>query len=245
MEFNLYPSPSFGVVTPFVFNSERKEFCRLFRIKNDIKTITVKYKNEKLLIKGLKKEKLFGRRMPDRDKLLSYIKKKSSKEFVNYVENNFILASFSLSKEEALVRTIIKQVISAKQAKKLLSLFIKTYGYYDNSLYSFPSIDDIKKIKVDELRKMGFGFKSHRIIDSINQLNNNENISNIKGIGKWSKEILDVELNKDFYYYPFWDISSNKINKLLGFNPTSVSLKNRNLAADLHLYSLSFFEAIS
>ena len=242
MEFNLYPRPTLELVTPFVFDSNTKEFCRLFKHKNEIKKITVKSKNEKFYINGIKKEKLFGKRIPDRKKLLNYLKKRSSKEFLNYIENNLILPSFSLSPEEALVRTIIKQLISAKQARRLISIFIQTFGYYKDNLYFFPNIDDIKEIKISELQKLGFGFKAERIINGINQFNTDKNFSNIKGIGKWSKEILNVELNKDFCYYPFWDISSNKINKLLGFNPLTIALRNRELAGDLHLYSLSFFE---
>lgn len=242
MEFSLYPCPTNDIVTPFVYSKTKKEYSRLFKDGAKFKTVKIKFENGNVMLDGLDEERLFGKRIPERDKLLEFVKARSSWEFIEYVENNYVMPAFALSPEEALVRTIIKQVISARQAKKLMSDFIKAFGSFSQDMYAFPSKEQIESIEVDKLQKMGLGFKSKRIVASVAGLDLSESYTKIPGIGRWSAEMLNVEFNKDYCYYPFWDISSDKISRLLGFDTRQICDSNRKLAADLHLYSLSYFE---
>jgi DNA-3-methyladenine glycosylase II len=134
------------------------------------------------------------------------------------------IASASLG--ESLIKAIIRQVISATQAKKLLHLFITKYGItwaHNGTTYlSFPELELISQLSLDELTLCGFGYKA-RIIQqtarSILTTNLEEEVNNVssetaiallqnlKGVGYWTAHVAICDLRGDWSLYPFNDLA--------------------------------------
>ena len=108
----------------------------------------------------------------------------------------------SASIEEALFKSIIRQVITAKQAKKIIHRFVtefgKCYEYEGITCYCFPSASDVVEISQERLISCGLGFKAQRlksiaegILDyglyiSSSVSANLSTLKEMKGIGEWT-----------------------------------------------------------
>lgn len=134
------------------------------------------------------------------------------------------ITSFSLG--EALIKAIIRQVITVGHAKKLTDTFIKRYGerqvYDSRTYYDFPPLEAIAKISLEELQAEGLGFKA-RVVQraALSILENDlevkvanmtpeevlDKLTSIKGIGRWTAHVTLCDLFADWSHYPFEDLA--------------------------------------
>jgi len=248
MLFRIYPYPKDDICTPFIKGVNSKTFVRGVLCKNRIKKIELQLNGTgDLRISGIDKKAIVGKRLPDRKKILEYIVQKSkiAKSFLKYIESVVVIPTFPLSKEEAFVKTVIRQVIRAKMAKIQFSFFIKTFGIKQSGIYCFPNAELLRKLSVSELEAMGYGFKANRIISGIKSLLNNPkiDIDCIRGVGPWSSRVIKSEVSKNYTLYPFFDLSCQKIYEVTGVDLLRLSRHDRILAGDVYIYSASFLEA--
>jgi DNA-3-methyladenine glycosylase II len=134
------------------------------------------------------------------------------------------IASGSLG--EALIKAIIRQVISAPHAKKLLHRFITRDGttlIHDGTIYyGFLGLETISQLSIDELISCGLGYKARIILQtarSIIETNLVEEIKifsseaatallqNLKGVGHWTAQVAMCDLRGDWSLYPFDDLA--------------------------------------
>lgn len=134
------------------------------------------------------------------------------------------LASPSLG--EALIKAIIRQVITANHARKLLDAFIRRYGeqhtYQGTTYYHFPSLETIATLPIDDLKACGLGFKAkvvrdtagsileQGLEDNVRQVSHEEALcilQSIKGIGRWSARVALCDLFGWWQGYPFEDLA--------------------------------------
>jgi 3-methyladenine DNA glycosylase/8-oxoguanine DNA glycosylase len=132
----------------------------------------------------------------------------------------------SLSLGEALMKAIIRQVITANHAKKLTDAFIRRYGerqIYDGKTYhDFPSLETIAKISLEDLQTEGLGFKAKVVQWTARSLLENDLeakiahmapqealalLTSIKGIGRWTAHVALCDWLADWSYYPFEDLA--------------------------------------
>ena len=132
----------------------------------------------------------------------------------------------SLSLGEALMKAIIRQVITANHAKKLTDAFIRRYGerqvHAGKTYYDFPSLEAISRIPLEDLQTEGLGFKA-KVVQSValHLLENDieatiaqmapeearERLISIKGIGRWTSHVALCDLHADWSFYPFEDLA--------------------------------------
>lgn len=134
------------------------------------------------------------------------------------------LASPSLG--EALIKAIIRQVITANHARKLIDTFIRRYGehhtYQGTTYYHFPSLETIAALALEDLKACGLGFKAKvvqetavRILeqgleDSVRRVPHEEALcilQSIKGVGRWSARVALCDLFGWWQGYPFEDLA--------------------------------------
>jgi len=248
MEFKLYPHPEDGICTPFIKVPERNVYSRYFNHNSSKRVVSIMNKKESSFfsIIGCDEKKIIGERRVDRKVILDYLLQVQSVscEFLDYVMNTYVLPTFPISKEEAFIKTVIRQVISARQAKRVFSEFVKKFGYKKNGLYGFPTLEQLEKITINDLRKIGLGFKAERISSGINMLKRirTGEFVQIDGIGRWSKAVLAVEAHKDYSFYPFWDKSGEKIKTNCGVDLVKIAQESEDLAGDIYVYAASYME---
>jgi DNA-3-methyladenine glycosylase II len=132
----------------------------------------------------------------------------------------------SASLEEAIVKAIIRQVISAGHAKTLIHRFITRFGEcyeYEGFLcYRFPTPERIIASPLEDLISCGLGFKAKLIKSVIEKLEEDglrgmlgnasinttlEHLQGIKGIGQWTAHITVSDITGDWSLYPFDDLA--------------------------------------
>jgi DNA-3-methyladenine glycosylase II len=132
----------------------------------------------------------------------------------------------SLSLGEAIMKAIIRQVITAGQAKKLIDSFIIRHGekVVDNgqSYYNFPTVEAIARIPVEELQTEGLGFKARVIHQTALHILERDwevrvakqspaealdLLTTIKGVGRWTARVAVCDLFADWSLYPFEDLA--------------------------------------
>ena len=135
---------------------------------------------------------------------------------------------------EALIKGIIRQVISASQAKKVLHQFVtrlgSCYDYANLTYYNFPTLEQITQLPLEELSDCGLGFKA-KVIKHVAQRLLEENfeqqvlqssspdavllLQKLKGIGDWTAHVAICDFLHDWSQYPFGDLAVRKWAKLL------------------------------
>jgi DNA-3-methyladenine glycosylase II len=132
----------------------------------------------------------------------------------------------SLSLGEAITKAIIRQVITAGHAKKLIDSFIRRHGEraVDNgwSYYDFPTIEAIARIPVEELQAEGLGFKAKVIhqtalyileqdwetkVAKQSPVEALDMLTSMKGIGRWTAHVAVCDLFANWSLYPFEDLA--------------------------------------
>ena len=134
------------------------------------------------------------------------------------------IASASLG--EAVIKAVIRQVISAPQAKKLLHRFITQYGptleYGGATMYGFPSLACMVDLVPEALLSCGLGYKA-RIIpriardlleqgweEQLPQISTETAVTllqHVKGIGRWTARVAMCDLTGDWSVYPYEDLA--------------------------------------
>lgn len=134
------------------------------------------------------------------------------------------IASASLG--EAVIKAVIRQVISAQHARRLTYRFVELYGptcSYEGSIYTdFPSLEAVARMSPDDLRACGLGYKAPllpRIAHDLLQMQIEERLDHIssteaiallqsvKGIGRWTACVAMCDLRGDWSVYPFEDLA--------------------------------------
>ncbi|MCU0289238.1 MAG: nucleoside 2-deoxyribosyltransferase [Acidobacteria bacterium] len=249
--FKLFPQPDDEICTPFIYQKDDGIYTRLMEEKSDTQWISIAKNGKNFLVSGVEKEKLIGQRSISRERILDFISLNPSTNgnFLNYVRENTVIPTFTLSLHEALIKVLIKQLIGAKQAKKIFSAFIKNFGYNSNKGYAFPSIKVLKGLSLEDLKSMKLGYKAPRILEIIRQISQDDILKpqdflskKIKGLGPWSQDILRMEFAKDYAFYPFYDLSGEKIFDECGVDLNHISKYDRGFAGDIYVYAASFLE---
>lgn len=252
MDFKIYPQPVGDHCTPFIYDIQQRTYSRYYYNGSSFNLIAVSlsYDNNKpqVNVNGISKEILVGKKEPNKDKIFDYLKhnKGVSSCFLSYIRNTVVIPTYSITPEEAVIRIIIRQLINAKSAKKLFSNFVKIFGFQQDGIYGFPNPKQLEYVSLNDLNEIGLGFKSDRILSSIALINSQKSgeISRMSGIGVWSNSVLEVENNKTYSLYPFWDKSGLKIKEKIGIDLEQVSYCDRDLSGDLYIYAISYLENV-
>ena len=248
--FKLFPQPDEEICTPFIYQKDDRIYTRLL---DEQKTgwVSIAKNGKNILVSGVEKENLIGKRLISRERILDHLSLNSetNKNFLTYVRENTVIPTFSLSLHEALVKVLVKQLISAKQAKKIFSTFIKNFGYSTSKGYAFPSIRALKELSLEDLKPIRLGYKAARILEMIRQISRDDMkmpqnflSRKIKGLGPWSQSILKMEFEKDYAFYPFDDLSGKKIFEECGVDINHIAEYDREFAGDIYVYAASFLE---
>lgn len=250
MEFRLYPHPTDDICTPYVYTRGQNVYSRYFFVSSSMNLISIinKVDSSYITVVGGDEKIIIGKRKPNREMISDYLLHHNSvsDELLGYIKNTCVIPTFTLSKEEAFVKTIIRQIINAKQAKRMFSNFVKKFGYKKDGIYSFPNLEQLEKLSIYDFKKFGLGLKAERMWQGIKTLRTDgkDKFIQMNGIGPWSKNILEVEMHKDYSFYPFWDKSGAKIKKFCGIDLVKIARKSKKLAGDLYIYAVSYMESI-
>jgi|GEM_PF-6544231 len=247
MEFRLYPHPTVDICTPFVYNGEHNVYSRYYFGNSSTRLLSLAFEACHVSVLGSDEKTVLGERLPNRKKLLQFLRneKKVSRGFLNFIKNNYVIPTFPINREEAIIKTMIRQVISSQHAKKLFSVFVKTFGYERGGIFAFPGPEQLDSLAPYDLKELGFGYKAERICSVLETLKRDGEVEvdQIKGIGPWSRSILRVESCRDYSLYPFWDKSAEKAKIVCGVDIGNISQVNKFLAGDTYIYAVSYLEA--
>lgn len=101
--------------------------------------------------------------------------------------------------------TIISFIISANnnipRIKKIINAISKEYGnkivFEDKEYYTFPSVENLAKASVEDLRKLGLGFRDKRVYNTTHMiLENKIDLNNLKSLDstfKMKEELLKLD----------------------------------------------------
>lgn len=134
------------------------------------------------------------------------------------------IASASLG--EAVIKAVIRQVITASHARKLIQTLVIHAGSRierdGNTTYGFPSLEVIAHLAPDDLRSWGFGYKAKllpRIARDLLEQRAEEQmrlfspkeaivfLQQVKGIGRWTAHVAVCDVTGDWSVYPFEDLA--------------------------------------
>lgn len=248
MPIRLFPSPTEDCCTPYVQCADTKTFLRLANMGKGVGAVRLDMCDETAAaVSPLNNSHPVAKyRLPNRQSVIQYLRKQDEvcKPLLCYANEFQIIPAFSLSKEEAIIKAVVRQVIRASQAKKLISNFIKELGESDGPLFGFPALSMLARVSTHEYQKLGLGMKAERISSIVTKLLINSKLiyRDLHGIGPWTEAVLQVDLSHDYRHYPFEDKSGSKISDLFGIHLDSVSRKHKLLAADLYVYAASYME---
>lgn len=167
--------------------------------------LNVKKEENKIIFKGICKENIIKicTEYFDLDTNYTKIKDKLSnvdeylRKSIEYGEGIRIL-------NQDLWETIISFIISANnnipRIKGIIERLAKTYGteiiWNDKRYYTFPTIEQLSKATVDDLRNLGLGFRDKRVYDTTKMFINNEisleELEGIKDINKLRERLLEL-----------------------------------------------------
>lgn len=236
--------------TPFVPDRTGRAYSRFVHTAKGWKRVVVEAKGNRPHVRGNESavHATLGRRTPNRRAVLNYLagNSEASDAFSAFVRRCVVVPTFSSSVHEALVKVIIRQLISAVQAKNLYSSFVQAYGYEREGVFGFPAPGSVAELPAVQLRGLRFGFKSERIIAAVQVLldEGDDAVWSISGVGPWSREVLQVEVHRDYAYYPFWDLSGQRIAEVCGIDVAAVAATDKQLAGDLYVYGAAYLESL-
>jgi N-glycosylase/DNA lyase len=79
---------------------------------------------------------------------------------------------------ECMISFIISQNNNIKRIQLLIENLCKTYGrkirYKNFEAYSFPTVEELEKVTVEDLKKLGFGYRAEYVVDAIYKVANDE-----------------------------------------------------------------------
>lgn len=246
MECRLFPTPTADMCTPYVATEPGCRFERLVWHEGRTSIVGISCKGLQATTEGYEPARIVGDRTPDRETLVTWINGQEhvSGDFRRFIARTLVVPTYAWSPEEAFVRTVIRQVVRASQAKRLYSLFIKRFGVHDGVRYGLGACSELAQASPRELEKIGLGFKARRISTGLQVISTGalRSWSQVRGIGQWSERVLAVETLRDYCHYPFEDLSGQRIEITCGVSLKRARAHSIQLAADLYVYGASFLE---
>jgi hypothetical protein len=190
--------------------------------------------------------------MPDREHLTKWLRQQTgiNEDFRDYVREMLVVPTFSMCAAEALTKVFMRQIVTARQARRMFSDFVEGFGYRKGDVVGFPPPERVQRLGSTDFRDIGLGFRAERLVKSLGRLKGFQ-VSNltdlleadVPGIGPWSRAILAVESARDYSHYPFEDKSGTAIRSLTGANVAAVAHDDLQLAADVYVYGASYVES--
>ena len=247
MAVRLFPEPA-GWCTPFVLkNGSYQRYLhvdgRWNLIKLDSQSKSPSFDSGHLD---------WHQRMPDRQRLTRWLGQQIglNENFSTYVHEQIVVPTFSMCAAEALTRVFMRQIVTARQARRVFARFVESFGYEKEGVVGFPSPDDVQRLGADDFRELGLGFRAERLVNALGFLRSCEVASlegllcaDVPGLGPWSRAILNVETARDYSCYPFEDKSGVAIRSFTGVDVAAAARFDPQLAADLYVYGASFVES--
>lgn len=170
--------------------------------KNNV--LNVKKEDNKIIFRGICEENIIKTCINyfDLDTDYTEIKKKLAsidnnlKTSVEYGEGIRIL-------NQDLWETLISFIISANnnipRIKGIIERLSKTYGkpivWNEDTYYTFPTPEELSKANIEDLRKLGLGFRDKRVFETTKMINENRELLT-KLQQEENVELLREELNK-------------------------------------------------
>ncbi|MEM3204573.1 MAG: hypothetical protein QW232_10255 [Saccharolobus sp.] len=149
---------------------------------------------------------------------------------------------------ETAVNAISCQQISLSSCLVLINRFAENFGgkmvLNDFQINIFPTIEDLLKIKLEDIKKLGYSSrKSEYILKVVNALKENdslESIKGLKGLGKWSMNYIMLRGLGRFDLIPTGDVGfRNKLKRFLGIDNVEEVLSSiKNYAGIIYFYLL-------
>ena len=247
MAVRLFPEPTHGC-TPYVLKDGMYQRYRHVDGMWHLVRLDSRSRNPRFASQILD----WRQRMPDREQMATWLRRQKgiSNDFRDYVGTTVVVPTFSMCAAEALTRVFMRQIVTARQARRMFSDFVEGYGYRKGGVVGFPSPERFRRLRPDDFRGIGLGFRAERLVDAIACLRSFEISSladlmqeEVPGIGPWSRAILAVEAARDYSSYPFADKSGAAINMLTGADVADVAQLDLQLAADLYVYGASYVES--
>jgi hypothetical protein len=251
MRLRLFPAPRQDECTPFTLPQNGEGFARLLHTTRGIQPAEIEIKKSRIasLVNPITGKVYISYRIPDRNLLKRYLRFscKRDSSLVRFVENVFVIPTFSAGPEEALVKAILRQIVRAGHAKRLISDLIRRFGPARKGLYGFPSLSALRSAKRSDYAGLGLGMKTDRIVDCINrdpEIWQHEPES-LHGVGPWTSAILRMDLNADYSFYPFDDKSGERIKEKCQIDLTTLAKSDPSLAGDVYVYAASYLETLT
>lgn len=247
MAVRLFPEPTHGC-TPFVLKNGM--YQRYLHVDGKWHLVRLDSRSRNPRFASQNSE--WRQRMPEREQLATWLRRQKgiSSDFRDYVGATMVVPTFSMCAAEALTRVFMRQIVTARQARRMFSDFVEGFGYRKEGVVGFPSPERIRRLRPDDFMRVGLGFRAKRLVDAIACLQSFEISSlgyllqeEVPGIGPWSRAILAVEATRDYSSYPFEDKSGAAINMLTGADVAVVAQLDLKLAADLYVYGASYVES--
>lgn len=238
MELRLFPQPTDECITPFV-ESE----AGVYRCLDETGKLTeISCRDETLCLPAMG-----AQRVPDRERLLEWAEQNGPVAFGQFVAATTVVPTFSGSATEALVRVVMRQIVTRLQARRTYAKFIRLHGQEANGVYGFPGEDRIRLVTQKDFEDLGMGFRAERLIEAIALRPREPDVwtGALPGIGPWSQAVLECDAKRDYSHYPMWDKSGEVAGRLLGVSMEECRARNAGLAADLYVYALSWAETDS
>lgn len=166
------------------------------------------------------------------DKIINYLDLERNYNFANLkiIENSpkkckeEIIESAHFGKgirilNQEIVETILTYIISANnnipRIKKIVSKISKNYGkcikYNKEIYYSFPKIEDLINVTIEEYRALGAGFRDKRLYETVKKINENglekyikdkESLMLLSGVGDKVAECISLFSLKKINTFP-------------------------------------------
>jgi hypothetical protein len=184
--------------------------------------------------------------LPDREKLLRWLESNGATlALLDYARSTVVVPAFSLDVAEAFVKTVIRQVISARQARRLIAEFVRQFGHHRDGAYGFPHPEEVLARTDGELAGAGLGMKAGTIRRGLQALMDlgEDALLAVRGVGPWTRSVLTVEGRRSFAYYPFHDKSGVAVRDHCGLGLCQLASKNPANVGAAYFYAASFLES--
>ena len=236
MELRLFPEPTGAHITPYSLGSDG-----MYRCLDEQRSIHCVGLCEGSLVMT----DSGAQRLPDRDRLLEWAVQDAALDgFGRFVSGALVVPTFSRSILEALVRVVMRQIVTRQQARSTIAHFIREYGVSEMELFGFPADATIRSLVPGDFARLGLGFRSARLVDAIAAACDEGALlgGRLRGVGPWSRAVLESDIRKDFSHYPMCDKSGQVAGRALGIDLEDLRIRDPLLAADLYVYALSWIE---
>jgi len=130
---------------------------------------------------------------------------------------------------EALIKSVLQQQISYRAANVITRRLILALRTATDDIFSFPNANQILSLGEEGLKKLGIGYKTDYVRGVCKQVSEGtlnleqsaelgfelfaKTLNPIKGVGKWTIEVLAIAGLGDYSIYPYGDLG---IQNLLG-----------------------------